>query len=56
MSKEPDRRYSSAAALAEDIRRCLGDEPILARSPGAMYRFIKFSRRNRAAVVGIPRV
>ena len=34
MAKEPEARYASAAAMAEDLRRFLGDEPVLARPIG----------------------
>lgn len=33
LENEPRDRYNSAAALAEDLRRYLNDEPILARPP-----------------------
>jgi serine/threonine protein kinase/Tfp pilus assembly protein PilF len=52
LEKEPARRYSSAAELAADLRRFLSDEPILARPPSLGYQFAKFTRRNRALVVG----
>ena len=51
LERDPARRYAGAAALAEDLRRFLADEPILARRPGGWDRFAKFSRRHRAAVV-----
>jgi tetratricopeptide (TPR) repeat protein len=50
MSKEPDARYPSAAALASDIRRFLADEPILARPASTLYQLCKFAKRNRMLV------
>lgn len=50
MNKEPARRYDSAAALAQDLRRFLADEPIIARPPSAIYEISKFAKRNRALV------
>jgi serine/threonine-protein kinase len=47
MRGEPDRRYPSAQALAEDIRRFLDDEPVWARPDTAAYRIGKFVRRHR---------
>lgn len=51
MAKEPDRRYATAAALGDDLRRYLADEPVEAGPPSVSYRFSKFVRRNRAGVI-----
>ena len=53
LEKEPNRRYPSASGLAADIRRHLDDEPISARAPSALYHLKKFTRRNRALVLGV---
>jgi non-specific serine/threonine protein kinase/serine/threonine-protein kinase len=50
LEKDRERRYSSAEALARDIRRYLASEPIDARAPSALYRGRLFARRNRAVV------
>jgi tetratricopeptide (TPR) repeat protein len=50
MQKEPQRRYVSVEQFAEDLRRALNDEPVLARPDTAMYRTAKFVRRHRGAV------
>lgn len=45
------RRYDSAAALTDDVGRYLENQPVQATPPAAGYRFRKFVRRNRVAVV-----
>jgi serine/threonine protein kinase/tetratricopeptide (TPR) repeat protein len=53
LDKDPDRRYSSAAALSGDVGRYLSSQPILARPPSTVYQLRKFARRNRALVSGV---
>jgi eukaryotic-like serine/threonine-protein kinase len=45
-AKEPEARYVSAAALAEDLRRFLGDEPVLAQPIGLVARLTRWCRRQ----------
>ena len=52
LEKEKSRRYQSALELAEDIRRYLANEPIIARPPSTMYQLRKFAQRNKIAVTG----
>jgi WD40 repeat protein/serine/threonine protein kinase len=51
LEKDRARRYATANSLAMDIQRHMNNEPILARSPSATYKFRKFIRRNRRAVM-----
>ncbi|OLE55150.1 MAG: hypothetical protein AUG51_04650 [Acidobacteria bacterium 13_1_20CM_3_53_8] len=46
LEKEPRNRYASAAALAEDLRRFLDDESILAKPPSTVGNSIKWVRRH----------
>jgi WD40 repeat protein/tRNA A-37 threonylcarbamoyl transferase component Bud32 len=48
LDKDPAKRYSSADALAEDLRRFLAGEPILARPIGVWGRTVKWARRRPA--------
>lgn len=47
---EPARRYGSAQALLDDIRRHLDGLPIQAEPPTRRYRATKFLRRHRTSV------
>jgi WD40 repeat protein/tRNA A-37 threonylcarbamoyl transferase component Bud32 len=48
LEKVPARRYASAAALADDLRRYLAGEPIAARPVGGGERLAKWARRRPA--------
>ncbi len=49
LEKEPQRRYSSALVLAEDLEGWLRHEPIQARAAGPLARGRKWLRRNPTA-------
>src|SRR5207247_10633492 len=50
LAKQPTARYSSVDAVLADIDRWLTGEAVLARAPGAWYRFGKFAARHRLGV------
>lgn len=50
--EDPEERYSSVEALADDLRLYLADRPISARPPTLRYRARKLFARRRAAVLG----
>jgi len=52
LRKLPQERYATAAALADDLKRYLGNEPVAARANLLGYRMRKFVRRYRGAVIG----
>jgi len=51
LEKNRTRRYESASALAADVERYLGDEPVQACPPSIQYRLSKFVRRHRSRVL-----
>ena len=51
LAKEPDQRYDSPAALAQDIGNFLRGDAISARPPSVWYTSTKFVRRHRVASV-----
>jgi serine/threonine protein kinase/Tol biopolymer transport system component len=50
LKKNPQERYVSVSALADDLRRYLSHEPISARRDTVAYRAVKFMRRRRRSV------
>lgn len=50
LEKEPARRYSSAEALAEDLRAFIEGRPVRARGASSWYIARKFVARHRALV------
>lgn len=58
LAKDPPRRYESANALADDLRRYIDGEPILARPVGSWERAMKWAKRRPAvaALVGVSAV
>jgi formylglycine-generating enzyme required for sulfatase activity len=55
IDKNPHRRYQSADALAEDLRRFLADEPIRARRVSNAERLLRWCRRHplEATLAGV---
>ncbi|MEX2169207.1 MAG: protein kinase [Pirellulales bacterium] len=51
MEKSPDKRYPTAHDLAEELRRLLRGEPILARPIAAHAKAIRWCRRHPARAV-----
>ncbi|MEM1177153.1 MAG: serine/threonine-protein kinase [Acidobacteriota bacterium] len=49
LAADPEERYGSAAALADDLERTLRHEPVTARPPSLSDRLVKLGRRYRAA-------
>jgi hypothetical protein len=50
ISKDRTRRYETASGFAEDVRRFLDNEPVLAAPPSVGYRLRKMYRRRRKTV------
>lgn len=48
---DPESRYPTVAALADDVRRHLAGEPVAAAPSSALYRWRKLVRRHRKEVV-----
>jgi serine/threonine protein kinase len=53
MRKEPERRYPSVEALADDLNRHLNGQPVRARQGGWRYHTVKLLRRHVWAAAAI---
>ena len=53
LEKDPRKRYASAEALACDLRRFLGDRPIVARRATRPERILRWCRRNPSAAAAL---
>jgi hypothetical protein len=51
LERDPDRRYSSAADLKDDLVRFLEDRPVLARRPGILLKTIRLAKRHRVPLM-----
>ncbi|MGQ0628367.1 MAG: WD40 repeat domain-containing serine/threonine protein kinase, partial [Phycisphaerales bacterium] len=51
LEKDRARRYQTAGALAEDLRRHRTGEPVLAAPPSTAYRLRKFAKRHQKLVL-----
>ena len=49
LEKDRERRYPTARALGDDVRRFLEHEPLEAAPPSRLYRMRKLARRHRTA-------
>ncbi len=50
MAREPEGRYQTAQEMADDLRRFLEGQPILARRPNLRERAVRWSQRHRTAL------
>lgn len=53
LEKDPARRYSTADAFAEDLRRVLRRDPVAARPQTPLYRFARLVERRKVASAAV---
>lgn len=52
LARDPEQRYESASAVANELERWLRDEPIRARPAASSERFSRWFRRNPGIAIG----
>lgn len=50
LAKNPDRRYPDAGAFADDLRRAIAREPVVARPPSWIAQLRRSARRNHRLI------
>ena len=53
MQRDPAQRYATAAAMADDLRRHLAHQPVLARAPSLVYLVRRFGQRHRVPIAAL---
>jgi hypothetical protein len=56
LEKDRTRRYETANDLGADLKRYLGNEPVVARPPSTVYRLRKLVRRNKLVFAAVSAV
>jgi serine/threonine-protein kinase len=51
LALDPQQRYASAGALADDVERYIAGLPVAAHPPSRRYRLRKFNVRHRAGAL-----
>ncbi|MEZ4774938.1 MAG: serine/threonine-protein kinase [Bacteroidia bacterium] len=51
LRKEPERRYASVSAMADDLNRWMENRPVLAQPDSWSYRTSRYFRRNRRTII-----
>ena len=52
MAKQPEDRYGSPKALADDVERWMADEPVVSYREPASARLARWARRHKPIVAG----
>ncbi len=53
LARDPASRYQTASAMADDVQRWLGDEPVSVHREPIVARLVCWARRHRSLVAGM---